>query len=258
MEITYNLMTMFSKSFRVTDSVKLVASCPEARLLKDLPAGCRGVHDNCESVSSSDLVFLAVKPGVVRDVLDEVRAGIVPGRHTVISIAAGVRLGSITKRLPPGTRVIRAMPNVASLALEGTTMYLSDDPSNEVDQLIRDTLGRISPLCERVASEQLLDATTAVAGSGPAFVLLVVEALADAAVRSGFTRDLALKLAVQTVVGAAALCRHTGQHPALLRDSVTSPGGTTAEGLFALEKAAVKGAFLDAVQKALERNNQLR
>lgn len=96
--------------------------------------------------------------------------------------------------------MIRAMPNITSLALEGTTVYFSNDESEKVDQLIRDTLGLVSPFCERVASEELLDAATAVAGSGPAFVLLVVEALADAAVRSGFARGIAIRIATQTVL----------------------------------------------------------
>lgn len=204
-------------------------------------------------VANCAIVVLAVKPKVVLEVLHGRTA---EGRLWV-SVAAGVSIAQVEAALGESPRVVRAMPNTAATVGEGAIgvaggrHLLAGDLELAVE--LFSTAGAAV-----VVDEALLDAVTGLSGSGPAYVLLVLEALADGGVRAGLPRDVALRLATQTLRGTASLVQQTGEHPAALRDMVTSPGGTTASGLQILERRAVRGAFIDAVLAAADRSAQLR
>jgi pyrroline-5-carboxylate reductase len=195
---------------------------------------------------------LAVKPG---DVPTAASALAATGVERVVSIAAGVRLAALEAALG-AVPVVRAMPNTPALVGAGVTAIAPGAHAGEEDlSWAEEVLGAVSTVV-RVA-EPLLDAVTGLSGSGPAYVFLVAEALIDAGVLVGLPRDLSTTLAVQTLLGAARLLAETGDTPEALRAAVTSPGGTTAAGLRALEAAGVRSAFLDAVSAATQRSREL-
>jgi pyrroline-5-carboxylate reductase len=211
--------------------------------------------DNHMLVRRSSILVLAVKPQVVDKVLASV-GGEVDADTLVVSIAAGVPLASLEARLPPGTRVVRSMPNVAALALAGATAIAAGTHARDDDmakaRALFDAIGRTVTL-----DETLLDAVTGLSGSGPAYVMLIIEALADGGVKVGLHRDTALLLAAQTVYGASKLLLDTGDHPGRLKDMVTSPGGTAIAGLHTLESGALRKTLIDAVETASLRAAEL-
>jgi pyrroline-5-carboxylate reductase len=210
---------------------------------------------NAALVEKADAVVLCVKPNDALDALREVSAKL-KGK-LVISIVAGLDAKSLESAASSGARVIRVMPNTPALVGQGAAAYSLGSTATEDDAiLVEKILGGVG-LAVRV-KESLLDAVTGLSGSGPAYVFTVIEALADGGVLMGLPRDLALKLAVQTVVGAATMVRDTGEHPAVLRDQVASPGGTTIAGLEELESAGLRSALISAVRAATERSRQLR
>jgi pyrroline-5-carboxylate reductase len=196
---------------------------------------------------------VAVKPGVANAACGSLADHDV-GR--VLSVAAGVTIAALEAHLPPGTPVVRAMPNTPALVGSGAAAIAAGSHAGEEDlawaQGILDAVGTVV----RVPEEQL-DAVTGLSGSGPAYVFLVAEALIEAGVLVGLPRDVASQLTGQTLLGAARLLVESGDDPAQLRAAVTSPGGTTAAGLRALEAGAVRAAFLDAVEAATGRSREL-
>jgi pyrroline-5-carboxylate reductase len=174
----------------------------------------------------------------------------------LVSIAAGVPIRSIEARLPAGVRVVRAMPNTAAIALAGATGIAPGVHATErdlrVSQALFDAVGRTV-----VLDETLIDAVTGLSGSGPAYVMLIIEALADGGVKVGLHRDTALLLAAQTVYGSAKLLLDTGEHPGRLKDMVTSPGGTAIAGLHTLESGGLRRTLIDAVDTATRRAIEL-
>jgi pyrroline-5-carboxylate reductase len=196
-----------------------------------------------------------VKPQTLGPVLDAV-GGVVSSETTILSVAAGVPCAFIESRLPAGARVVRAMPNTPALALRGATALTAGSHATEQDmqwaQALFDAVGLTV-----VVPEGLMNAVTGLSGSGPAYVMLVIEALADGGVQAGLPRETALLLAAQTVLGTAELLAQTGEHPAVLKDRVTSPGGTTIHGLARLEAAGVRHAMMDAVLRASQRAAEL-
>jgi pyrroline-5-carboxylate reductase len=174
----------------------------------------------------------------------------------IVSIVAGLPLASLQEAAGAGARVVRVMPNTPALIQRGATGYALGRTATAEDAALTEKLFGAVGLVVQV-KEELLDVVTGLSGSGPAYVYLVIEALADAGVLMGLPRDLSLKLAAQTVVGAAEMVIQTGRHPAALRDEVTSPGGTTIAGLEALESCALRSAFFSAVRAATERARQL-
>jgi pyrroline-5-carboxylate reductase len=210
---------------------------------------------NVPVVQLSDVVVLAVKPQSMRLVLENVRPFITNDK-LIISIAAGITIKSIIEGLGPGARVVRVMPNTPALIGEGASAYAlgpgvhADD--ERVVKAFLDSVGQTVGV-----PESLLDAVTGLSGSGPAFVYVMIEALADGGVRVGLPRDVAILLASQTVLGAAKMVRDTGLHPGWLKDQVASPGGTTIAGLHALEQAGLRAALMNAVQAATHRSTQL-
>lgn len=211
---------------------------------------------NCRSVAlDADVVLLAVKPSTVPSVLDEIAVVAAPDK-LIVSIAAGVRLSSLEERLPARTPVVRVMPNI--LATIRSAVSALSPGSAAADE----HLGVAKAIMEAVGAtvvveERHMDAVTGLSGSGPAYVFTVIDALADGGVKMGLPRDVALKLAVHTVMGSARMVAETGKHPMVLRDAVTSPGGTTIAGLHVLEREAVRSAFMGAVEAAARRAGEL-
>ncbi len=202
---------------------------------------------------AADGALLAVKPG---DVPDAAAAAGRAGVGRVLSVAAGVTTATVEAALPEATPVVRAMPNTPALVGAGASAIAAGTAAGPDD--LDWAEGVLSAVGEVVrVPEAQLDAVTGLSGSGPAYVFLLAEALVDAGVLNGLPRPTSRALAVQTLRGAAALLAETGEEPATLRAQVTSPGGTTAAGLRALEAAGVRAAVLDAVSAATERSRQL-
>jgi pyrroline-5-carboxylate reductase len=226
--------------------------------LKTAP-GIETFETNADLVARSDLVVLAVKPGLVEAVLEEVVAVNRDGALAPlwVSIAAGVPLARLERALPEGARIVRAMPNTPALVGSGATAYAANRASSPEDRAATAALFEGVGLAWEAPHEGLLDAVTGLSGSGPAYVLVFLEALGDAGVRMGLPRDAAYQLAFQTVLGTARLALETGRHPAALKDQVTSPGGTTIAGLERLEAGGLRAAVYAAVQAATERSREL-
>jgi pyrroline-5-carboxylate reductase len=211
-------------------------------------------------VRGSDCVWLAVKPSQMGNVLAEL-AGELTAKHLVVSVAAGVTLTTIATALGNGPlgngpRLVRVMPNTPCLVGQGASAFSLGPGADEADGR---TIGRLLESVGRAmrVEEKLLDAVTGLSGSGPAFVYLMIEALSDGGVRMGLPREVAQTLAAQTVRGAAEMVLSSGRHPAVLKDEVTSAGGTTIAGLQVLEAAAVRGAMMAAVEAATRRSIEL-
>lgn len=234
-----------------------LASDPVASAREAFASGLRlrTTTDNLEVVRQSDLLVLAVKPQSMSALLQEIR-GSVTGNHLVVSIAAGIPLSQLAEGLGPGRRLIRVMPNTPCLVMASASGYSPGETATREDVERVDRLLNAVGKAFRVP-EPLLDAVTGLSGSGPAFVYLVIEALSDGGVRVGLPRDVATALAAQTVLGSAKMVLETGVHPGQLKDAVTSPGGTTIAGLHALERGAVRGALMDAVEAATRRSHEL-
>lgn len=211
-------------------------------------------RDPAELARECRLIILAVKPQVLPDVLRELKTEVKP-EHLLISIAAGVSLAMLENQIPQG-RFVRVMPNTPARIRRGVAVYAVGNKvtSAEIGQVeaIFGCVGQVLSVPER-----LMDSVTALSGSGPAYVYYFIEALIDAGVLLGLGRDQAETLAVETVIGAAEMLKQTGEHPARLRNEVTSPGGTTAAALFELEKAGVAGTLMTALQAAARRSAEL-
>jgi pyrroline-5-carboxylate reductase len=209
--------------------------------------------DNAE-VMHAPVVVLGVKPQIMLAVLNAVKEFARPW-HLIISIAAGVPLTVLEGALPD-SRVIRVMPNTPTLVGAGMAALAPGKGVTPEDlNLALDLFGAVGQAV--VVEERLMDAVTGLSGSGPAFVAVFIEALADGGVKMGLPRPLALTLATQTVLGTARLCHEEQLHPAVLKDQVTSPGGTTIAGLHALESSGFRAAVMDAVSAAAARSKEL-
>ncbi len=209
-----------------------------------------------ELVNVSDLIIIAVKPEVVASVVTEVGKTI--GKEPLVSIAAGVTIEFISKYLPKRVPVFRAMPNIAAYVRAATIAIAVADGSavkSRSLKMVDETLGILGKVV--FVDERLMDAITGLVGSGPAYIYTIIDALADAGVRLGIPKDLSIILAAQTVRGASIMVLETGKHPALLRDEVVSPGGTTIEGLVTLERGSLRGLLIEAVTSAASRAKSL-
>jgi len=211
--------------------------------------------DNLEVVRACPLVVLAVKPQLAGEVLSGI-AGAFGAGKLLVSVLAGVTTTAIEAFFSGSPRVVRAMPNTPALVAAGATA-LCGGRFATVDDLLTarhlfETVGSV-----QVVAEGQMDAVTGLSGSGPAYVVTVIEALADGGVQQGLPREVALSLATQTVLGAARLVQESGEHPAVLRDKVCSPGGTTIAGLKALEEKGLRAALMEAVATAAQRSREL-
>jgi pyrroline-5-carboxylate reductase len=242
---------------KVVPPERILASDVKADRLEHLAKihGIRTTTDNHALLRESDVVVLAVKPQAIDKVLTDIGADL-RSDQLLISVAAGVPIDALEARLPAGARVVRSMPNTPATVQAGATAIAGGAHAREDDLRIArelfEAVGRVV-----VLDEALLDAVTGLSGSGPAYVMLIIEALADGGVKVGLHRDTALLLAAQTVYGSAQLLLETGEHPGRLKDMVTSPGGTAIAGLHTLESGALRKTLIDAVEVASKRAAEL-
>jgi pyrroline-5-carboxylate reductase len=211
--------------------------------------------DNVEAAGLADTVLVVVKPQDMADLLAEI-APVLTSESLLVSLAAGVDTATIEAQLPAGTAVVRVMPNTPAQVDEGMAAISPGSHSTPADLAhvteILSATGRVLTLPERYQ-----DAVTAISGSGPAYLFFVVEAMIEAGVHLGLPRDTATELVVQTMLGSAKLLRETGEHPTVLRERVTSPGGTTAAAVRQLEDHRVRAAFMGAIEAARDRSRDL-
>ncbi|MFP5253364.1 MAG: pyrroline-5-carboxylate reductase [Actinomycetes bacterium] len=213
------------------------------------------VVDNVEAARKADAVVIVVKPQDMADLLDEIAPVVRPGQ-LVVSLAAGITTGYIESRLPADVAVVRVMPNTPALVDEGMSAISRGSHCDEAHLLEAEDLMASVGRVLRVPEKQQ-DAVTAISGSGPAYIFFVVESMIEAGVHLGLPRATASELVMQTVVGSAKLLRETGEHPVVLRERVTSPGGTTAAAIRELEDHKVRAAFLTALEAARDRSRAL-
>jgi len=228
-----------------------------AQRLDDLKKsfGVKAVNDNGQAVKTADILILAVKPQNVAGVLDEIR-GAIDKKTLLLSIAAGIPTRYIEERLEKGARVVRVMPNTPALVGEGMAAIAGGRAATGRDvRLVEQIFATVGKAV--VLKEELLDAVTGLSGSGPAYGFVMIEALADGGVRMGLSRDVALQLAAQTLLGAAKLFLVTGKHPGELKDMVASPAGSTIAGLQALEEGKLRATLMAAVETATLRSREL-
>jgi pyrroline-5-carboxylate reductase len=217
--------------------------------------GVTAASDTRDLARWASVLILAVKPQSMPEALSEC-AKELSHEALVISVAAGIRCDTISAALPSGTRIIRAMPNTPALVGAGATALCGSPTSTAADrelaQQLFDAVGRTV-----IVDETHMDAATGLSGSGPAYVMLVIEALADGGVRAGLSRETAQLLATQTVLGSAQLLLTSGDHPAQWKDRVMSPGGTTSAGVEALEAGRLRHTLMRAVMEATQRSREL-
>ncbi len=228
---------------------------PAARKTFAAEVGAKTTATNTDVVKAATVLILATKPDQVAAALAEIR-GVFTGTHLLISIAAGVTLAKLEAGLGANARVVRVMPNTPALVGESASAFACGKSATTADAALAKKLLASVGLAFQV-KETLLDAVTGLSGSGPAYVYQFIEALSDGGVAAGLPRDIATKLAAQTVLGAAKMVLVTGQHPGALKDQVTSPGGTTIEGLHALEKGRLRATVMSAVRAATEKSKKL-
>ena len=217
--------------------------------------GVRTTSHNAEVVKQSDIIILAVKPQIMRKVIEEIAKHLDLSK-LIISIAAGVPLETIEACVKKELKLIRVMSNICVSVREGASAIAAGKHALKEDLLmakaIFDSVGK-----SLFIEESLLDAVTGLSGSGPAYIFTIIDALADAGVKVGLSRDDAIILASQTVLGAAKMLMETGEHPGKLKDMVTSPGGTAIAGLHTLEQGGVRTTLINAVEVATERSKAL-
>ncbi len=229
---------------------------PHQEKVKSLQAelGVLTAQSSRAMIAACDVVVLAVKPNICQLVLEECSNAF--AGKALISIVTGWSRKSLAALLPETCRILRVMPNTPCMVGEGMTAFDADETLEQEELIfakkIFSSIGQVA-----LVPTRLMDAVTGVSGSGPAYVYLFIEALADGGVRAGLPRDLAYQLAAQTVVGAGKMVLETGRHPGALKDAVCSPGGTTIEAVAALEKAGLRHAVLDAVKACVEKANAM-
>jgi pyrroline-5-carboxylate reductase len=211
--------------------------------------------DNLDVARHSNILLLAIKPQMANEVLTDLEQAVSPDK-LVISIMAGISTSSIEEALMSKARVVRAMPNTPALIQSAATAICSGRKATASDlAAAREIFSRCGSVV--TVPEKLMDAVTGLSGSGPAYVFTFIEALSDAGVKNGLPRDIATELAIQTVAGSARMLAETGEHPAVMKEKVTSPGGTTIAGLHALETGCFRGIVMDAVDAATNRSREL-
>jgi pyrroline-5-carboxylate reductase len=236
-----------------TEDVCASDPVPAARSAFAAATGCATNSDNAAVVHASDVLLLAVKPQSMASLLAEIRP--IVRAPLIVSVAAGISIRQLQDGLG-SCRLVRVMPNTPCLVGASASAYASSAEATAADVALVDRLMNAvgKAFC---VSESLLDAVTGLSGSGPAYVYVIIEALADGGVRAGLPRDVAQTLAAQTVLGSAKMVLETGAHPAVLKDMVASPGGTTIVGLHALERGGLRAALIDAVESAARRATEL-
>jgi pyrroline-5-carboxylate reductase len=236
---------------------QVMASDPSATALSSFgeQVGAKTTGFNPDVLKFADVLILAVKPDQILSLLKEIQSGLTD-KHVLISIAAGIPLARLEENLPEGTRLIRVMPNTPALVGASASAFAAGryalPEDSALAQKLFSAVGLAVPL-----KEPLLDAVTGLSGSGPAYVFAMIEAMSDGGVAAGLPRDVATQMAAQTMLGSAKMLLETGQHPGMLKDMVTSPGGTTIEGIHELEKGALRGTLMNAVRASAEKARKL-
>jgi pyrroline-5-carboxylate reductase len=249
------LRGFLSSGWRTADDLVVTARRPERRTELHDRYGVAAIDSNAEAVAGARVAIVAVKPQDVDTVLEEIAPAVSP-EHTLLSVAAGVTTGFIESHLPEGARVVRAMPNTPALIGEGIAGISAGRSATDEDlALAEEALGHVGQVVQ--LQEKDLDAVTALSGSGPAYFALLAEAMIEAGLLLGLSRDVSTRLVVQTMLGSARLLRDEKMHPVELRESVTSPGGTTTRAIRELERSGVRAAFLNAINAATERSREL-
>jgi len=232
-----------------------VHSLKAQQLAREVGEGARVAETAADAAKGADLVLVAVKPPIVPALLKSV-AEVLTSKHLVISIAAGVRVDKMEGIVGADVPVIRSMPNTPCLVGYGATaLCRGTHATHDHLQLAQSLFEAVGESVE--VEERLMDAVTGLSGSGPAYVYMMIEAMADGGVMAGLTRDTARMLAAQTVLGAAKMVLSSDEHPAQLRDNVTTPGGTTISALAVLERAGLRTALMDAIAAATNRSKEL-
>ncbi|HEY1662002.1 MAG TPA: pyrroline-5-carboxylate reductase [Verrucomicrobiae bacterium] len=254
------MATALAKGFVRAEIVvpkEIMASDPHDAARKNFAAelGSKVTASNLEIAKFANVLILATKPDQVAAALAEIH-DVFSQNQLLISIAAGVTIGKLESALASGARVIRVMPNTPALVGAGASAFAlgknATPGDGEVARKLLSAVGLAFPV-----KESMLDAVTGLSGSGPAYVYQFIEAMSDGGVAAGLPRDIATRLAAQTVAGAAKMVLETGQHPGALKDQVTSPGGTTIEGLHELEKGKLRATVINAVRAATEKSKKL-
>jgi len=242
---------------KITSPKNIVASRRNEAVLEEIRRKWR-IHafsDNKKALIGADIVILAIKPQMASAVLDEISPSINKSQ-LVISLMAGITTATINKKLKTPCAVVRAMPNTPALVSAGATAISAGAHAQEKDmklaELIFSSVGIVVTL-----PESALDAVTGLSGSGPAYIFMVIEAMIDGGVKMGIPRPIAAKLAAQTVFGAAKLIIETGKHPAIHKDEVTTPGGTTINALHVLEARGMRSVLIDAIVASAQRSQEL-
>jgi pyrroline-5-carboxylate reductase len=217
--------------------------------------GIRGVAENRQAIRGKDIVVLSVKPQVIPEVIDGLRGEIQLGQ-LVVSIIAGVRIETLSRQLGHDC-IVRVMPNTPAQIGEGISVWTATRAVNSEQKDMTRTILTALGKEIYVGEEKYIDMATAVSGSGPAYIFLMIEALVDAAVHIGMSRDMASELVLQTVLGSARIAEVSGKHPAELRNMVTSPGGTTAAGLLRLEEGGLRAILAQAIIATYEKAKEL-
>ena len=212
--------------------------------------------DNKQLSKESDIIVLSVKPNHISKVVSEIKAAIT-SKKILISIAAGIPSALISKLLKKNSKIVRVMPNTPSLVLAGASvLYCNENVTAQEKERVKEIFQSVG-IAHTVEDEGLLDPVTGLSGSGPAYVSIFIEALADGGVKMGLPRDMAHKLAAQTVYGTAKMIIEGDDHPAQFKDRVSSPGGTTIEGIHHLEKGGLRSSTISAVEAATRRSKEL-
>jgi pyrroline-5-carboxylate reductase len=232
-----------------------VADPVEARRKALAALGVRALADNAEAAAGADMVVLAPKPAIVPQALAPLAQVLTPAQ-LVVSIAAGVPLRALEAHVPTGVPVIRVMPNTPAQVGAGAAAFCRGTNATDAHAAQVSVFLGAAGTCVEVP-ESLMDAVTGLSGSGPAFICLVIEALADGGVQAGLPRPTAMALAAQTVLGTGQLILQSGEHPAVWKDRVATPGGTTIVGLAALEAGGLRSALIEAVVAATRRSREL-
>jgi pyrroline-5-carboxylate reductase len=240
----------------IASASHLIASDPVKEARSEFEKlGGRSTVDASDVFSTADVVFIAVKPAQVGDLLRK-EAGHIRPRHLLVSIAAGITLSKLESALPERIRVVRVMPNTPALIGASASAYaLGTSATADDGSVVERLLGSVGLALE--VKESLLDAVTGLSGSGPAYAYMIIEALSDGGVAAGLPREVATRLAAQTLLGSARMVLETGLHPGALKDMVTSPGGTTIEGVHELEKGGLRAALMTAVRAAADKSRKL-
>ncbi|VAX20870.1 Pyrroline-5-carboxylate reductase [hydrothermal vent metagenome] len=235
----------------------ITAADSEEKALKEIgdELKIKTTSSNCDAAANADIVVMCVKPQVMENVMAGINQSL-GGKTLVLSIAAGVTLSSLASWTPDGAKIVRAMPNLgAAVGASATALCAKETTGDNAMEMARELFNAVGKTV--VVSEDMMDAVTGLSGSGPGFVFLFLEAMIDAGVRCGLPREAASTLATQTLYGSALLASVSGEHPAMLKNRVTSPGGTTIAGLSILENSMFRGSVINAIKEAAKRSKEM-